>query len=258
MDRPEPTRSTATGWHSPLGAGESGGSQPHRFHTDLGVYLVKTANNPQGPRVLVNELVAGLCLDWLGVSHPRPGIVELPKEVLLDSPGACFADGTRLQDGYAFGSEYWQSDPRSVVPESELANRADVAGTIVLDTWLRPFDGRQSRVRESSSQPGKYDYIPVDHGHSMGNPNWTASGLAADRTVEVPAAPITLKSDDLAPFVERLRSFSVAEAGHIVNEVPEEWITEEERKALSDYLVDRAALAAAALAGVYNIEEGVA
>jgi hypothetical protein len=43
---------------------EGGGSQPHLFETTAGQFMVKVANNPQGTRVLVNELIAGLA--WIG------------------------------------------------------------------------------------------------------------------------------------------------------------------------------------------------
>src|SRR5437879_6275780 len=106
MDRPKLVQPTATGWHSPLGEGETGSSEPHRFHTDHGVYLVKARNNPQGQRVLANQLVGGLCLDWLGVHHPAPAIVSIPEAVIEESPGARFSNGQPLQPGLAFGSEH--------------------------------------------------------------------------------------------------------------------------------------------------------
>jgi len=110
----------------------------------------------------------------------------LPKAVIDDGPGARFPDGTPLADGLAFGSEYWQSDPRNVVPQDELAKKPDVAETVVADTWLRPFNGRQSRVNQSQANPAKYEYLPVDLGHTMGSPDWTAESLSADRAVDVP------------------------------------------------------------------------
>src|SRR5216684_3387259 len=99
---------------------EGGGSQPHLFETTAGQFMVKVANNPQGARVLVNELIAGLCLDWLGVHHPRPEVVDVPEDVIDDSPGARFNDGTVLAAGLAFGSEYWQSDAQGTIPVDQL------------------------------------------------------------------------------------------------------------------------------------------
>src|SRR5438874_1671751 len=97
MDDPRAANLVARAWIRAMTPNvESGGSQPHVFDTPEGPYLVKASNNPQGKRVLPNELLGGLCLDWLGVSHPSPAVVDLPDDVLAASAGALFADGTAL------------------------------------------------------------------------------------------------------------------------------------------------------------------
>jgi len=253
-NRPTPKALTATGWVRAMEPGkESGGSEPHQFATDDGSYMAKASNNPQsrgGARILSNELVSGLCLDWLGVSHPEPAVVDVPAEVIEDSPGAKFNDGTRFSSGKAFGSKYWQSDPAGTVGVDLLANKPDIAGTAAFDTWVRPGDARQYRVRKSSEHQGKYDFIPVDQGHSFG-PNWTADGLNADRAIAVAAPVAPVQRADMEPFIKRLREFKEEDAAHIVAQVPDGWLGDAERKALKDYLVARATAAADALAGQY-------
>jgi hypothetical protein len=226
---------------------ESGGSQPHVFDTTEGPYLVKARNNPQGKRVLANELIGGLCLDWLGVAHPGPAVVDLPADVLSASPGAVFNDGTALEAGESFGSELWQSDPQGSVDVSLIENLQDVAGTLALDTWIQPFDGRQYRVRPSPETPSRYEFIPVDQGYSLGNPNWTASSLAGAGSPTVPSPPVSVGREDVAPFIDRLRSFGSEDAEGIVQQVPSDWLTGEERTALVDYLTERASQTASAL-----------
>jgi hypothetical protein len=258
VERPEPRRLTAIGWHSPLGAGESGGSQPHRFLTDEGLYLVKARNNPQGERVLVNELVGSLCLDWLGVLHPAAAVIQIPPEVIEDSPAARFQDGTPLESGLAFGSEYWQSDEWTVVPASTIRNLADVAGTLVFDSWVRPHDSRQGRVRPSADEPGMYDYFPVDQGFCIGSPSWSSESLAGDRDISTVTPVLPVKVDEVLPFVHRLRLYSQPDAEHIVAQVPEEWLSEEERTGLVAYLEERASLAADTVAAGFGTSEEVA
>src|ERR1700722_3242359 len=81
----------AVGWLRALTPNvEQGGSEPHLFETPGGPFLAKVSNNPQGPRVLPNELVGGLCLDWLGVTHPHIAVINVPQSVIDDSPGAKF------------------------------------------------------------------------------------------------------------------------------------------------------------------------
>jgi hypothetical protein len=226
---------------------ESGGSQPHVFDCPEGPYLVKASNNPQGKRVLPNELLGGLCLDWLGVHHPPPATVDLPSEVLAASPGAVFTDGTPLAAEDSFGSELWQSDPQGAVDVALIINVDDVAGTLAFDTWIQPFDGRQYRVRASAQSPGRYDFIPVDQGCSFGNPNWTAAGLAGAPAPTVPAPPLPLTRSDVQPFIERLRDFTHGDAERMVEQPPEDWLDDAERTAVADYMTIRAPQAATAL-----------
>src|SRR5260221_8485809 len=91
IDRPTAAQVEATAWIRPMQGGESGGSQPHLFQCDDGNhYLVKASNNPQGGRVVINEVIGSLCLDWLGVDHPGCAVVNLPAALLAASPGAKF------------------------------------------------------------------------------------------------------------------------------------------------------------------------
>src|SRR5207249_4044794 len=84
----------ATAWVRSMSPGAEGsGSQPHVFETERGAYMVKVSNNPQGEHVLLNELIAGLCLDWLGVRHPAPAVVHVADELIKASPGARFSSG---------------------------------------------------------------------------------------------------------------------------------------------------------------------
>jgi hypothetical protein len=238
---------------------EGGSSQPHVFDTPAGSFLVKAQNNPQGLRVLSNELVGGLCLNYLGVDHPQPAIVNLPDEILKGSPGAVFADGTPIGAGSAFGSELWQSDPQGVVDVSLIENLDVVAGTLALDTWLQPLDGRQYRVRPSPTTLDRYEFIPVDQGHMIGGPEWDKASLAAAPEPAVPSTEFALTQQDVAPFIERLESFSLNDAREIVEQVPDDWLDKESREALVAYLVERAPKAAAALKARYpEDQEGAA
>jgi hypothetical protein len=249
----------ATGWIRAMEQGkESGGSEPHLFATKDGQFMVKANNNPQMTgegKIIVNELVGGLCLDWLGVAHPHPAVVNVSQAVIDDSPGAKFNNGSRFGSGQSFGSEYWQSDPQGAVPADLLTNKDTIAGTLVFDTWVRQGDSRQYRVRKSASDEGMYDFIPVDQGHSFG-PNWTSPVLDADRTIVLGTPAVSVTSREVQPHIQRLGGFNVEHATFVVNQIPEPWITAVEREALKNYLIARAAPAAEALAAQYPAEGG--
>ncbi len=243
----------ATAWIREMTDGESGGSEPHLFDSSDGRYMVKTTTNPQGKRVLVNELVGGLCLDYLGVSHPAPALVDLSKDLLDISPGAHYRNGEPLAPGPAFGSSYVQSDPQGSVDVALIRNKGDIAGTSVYDTWVRQHDGRQYRVVSADDEPGKYNFIPVDQGHSFGSPDWTTESLDQDNDIAVAPPIVPLVSEWLEPFVERLQKFSEQDAAAIVGQIPDAWATVDEREALSRYLVRRSSLATDALRAQYGI-----
>lgn len=249
-------RLVAVNWERAMepAKGEGGGSEPHLFATNHGSYMVKASNNPQGKRVLVNELVGGLCLQWLGVAHPQTAIVELPEELLKISPQAVFNSGQRLASGPSFGSQYWQSDPQGTVDSSLIVNVADVAGTIAFDTWIHNHDSRQFRVRAAVNDPKKYEFVPVDQGFCFGSPVWTPASLAADVSPALAPAPLPgVGRKEIESFVDRLRQVDELVAEALVGETPDEWLDDpvSERSALAQYLVERAPLAADVLDGAF-------
>ena len=148
---------------------EGGGSEPHQFRgDDERPYMVKASNHPQDGRVLTNEVVGGLALDWLGVAHPPCAIVDLPAALLAALPGARYSNGHPLAPGLAFGSEFWPSEPQGTLPVETLVNTADISGICVFDTWIQNHDGRQFRDPVSATHHGAYEFIPLDQGHSFG------------------------------------------------------------------------------------------
>src|ERR1700676_5599465 len=60
-----------------------GGAQAHLLECDDGhYYVVKFRNNPQHRRILVNEWIASVFLNYLRISMPETAIVNLPADFL--------------------------------------------------------------------------------------------------------------------------------------------------------------------------------
>lgn len=255
-DRPVIRTLKAVEWVRAMNPGpESGGSEPHQFRCDDGLaYMVKASNNPQKGRVLLNEAIGGLALDWLGVHHPAPAIVDLPAELLAASPGAKFGNGETLAAGLSYGSEYIHSEPQGTVPADQLMNLSDIAGTMVFDTWIKNGDGRQYRLCATKDDPRKYEFLPVDQGHSMAH-DWTADAIKQQcGAQQVSLAPEirSLNGSDVRPYIDRLKTFDEATADHIISQVPGAWFKgDDERTAVKDYLIQRAAHAAEVLNAKY-------
>src|SRR5215471_14632101 len=87
-----------------------GGAQAHLIEADDGHwYVVKFRNNPQHPRILVNELIASALLDYLKIAVPETAIIRITEAFLTANPDLCLQLGSRrveVQPGWHFGSRY--------------------------------------------------------------------------------------------------------------------------------------------------------
>src|SRR5436189_5555615 len=87
-----------------------GGAQSHLLEADDGNwYVVKFRNNPQHSRVLVNELIASVMLDYLRVPVPETALVDVTPAFLAAYPEICFQTGGQriaVESGWHFGSRY--------------------------------------------------------------------------------------------------------------------------------------------------------
>src|SRR5512147_101262 len=87
-----------------------GGAQSHLLEADDGqFYIVKFQNNPQHRRILVNELVASVLLNYLQISTPECALLDVPAEFLEANPAISLTLGSRqipVRAGWHFGSRY--------------------------------------------------------------------------------------------------------------------------------------------------------
>src|SRR5215831_750906 len=87
-----------------------GGAQAHLLEADdRNWYVVKFRNNPQHRRVLVNELVSSVFLEYLKITAPETSVIQLTPEFLAENPELHMQIGTRrieIEPGWHFGSRY--------------------------------------------------------------------------------------------------------------------------------------------------------
>src|SRR5579872_4634818 len=105
-----------------------GGAQAHLVECDDGhFYVVKFLNNPQHRRILINEWIASIFLDYLQIATPPVAMVNLSRAFLDTNPEIHIQLGSRRQavePGWQFGSRY-PGDPAKVmvydfIPDSLL------------------------------------------------------------------------------------------------------------------------------------------
>jgi len=148
-----------------------GGAQAHLIECgDGNFYVVKFRNNPQHRRILVNEWIASVFLNYLQISTPEAAIVNLSPDFLESNPDIYIQLGSRhqaVEPGWHFGSRY-PGDPAKVMvydflPDTlldKVVNAADFLGVLAFDKWISNADARQSiffraRLRQWTRPPSE-------------------------------------------------------------------------------------------------------
>ncbi|HEY0704186.1 MAG TPA: HipA family kinase, partial [Candidatus Acidoferrales bacterium] len=132
-----------------------GGAQSHLMRcSDGGYYVVKFQNNPQGLRILVNELLGTRLAARLGLRVPEVNVVSVDRELIARTEDLVMQVGrgrSPCEAGKQFGSRY-PGTPAEVavydfLPDEQLqglANLADFLGMLVFDKWTCNTNGRQA------------------------------------------------------------------------------------------------------------------
>ena len=132
-----------------------GGAQSHLMRCDDGgYYVVKFQNNPQGVRVLANELLGTRLAARLGIPVPRAEVVTVGEHLILYTEDLVMQLGrgrAPCKPGKQFGSRYPGSPAETAVsdflPEELLRgveNLEDFCGILAFDKWTCNTNGRQA------------------------------------------------------------------------------------------------------------------
>lgn len=236
-----------------------GGAQSHLIEAEDGrFYVVKFKNNPQHRRVLVNELIASIFLDYLGISAPPAQIISISPEFLARNPEVGFQWGAqRIQaaTGWHWGSGY-PGDPDRVavydfLPDALLrgvTNLREFAGALVFDKWMGNADGRQAvffrRRPPEDSQAGAPRFFAwmIDQGYVLNGPHWDFPDLPLQGLYYRPTVyePVT-GWESFQPWLDRILHFPEDVMDQACKRVPLEWIEGEEQalEAVLERLLDR-------------------
>jgi len=132
-----------------------GGSQPHLMRCDdQNFYVVKFKNNPQGLRILANDMFATRLAARMGLRVPDVDVIEVADELIRNTRDLVVelaSSRVLCAPGKQFGSRYPGHPSRIRVydfigPEQipQITNLADFHGAFVFDTWTYNTDGRQA------------------------------------------------------------------------------------------------------------------
>jgi hypothetical protein len=223
-----------------------GGAQAHLLEADDGhCYVVKFRNNPQHRRILVNEILCSVMLEYLQISTTPTAMIRIDPSFLIANPDVHIRLGGNRQEvraGWHFGSRY-PGDPSRVavydfLPDallSTVANLDDFRAILVFDRWVANADGRQAvfyraMLHRPDGRAGPaFVARMIDHGFAFNGPNWdfpesAVQGLYARRVVYGAVRSL----DDFQPWLQQVRHFPEEVMDQAWKRVPPEWLEGDE------------------------------
>jgi hypothetical protein len=228
-----------------------GGAQAHLLEASDGhAYVVKFINNPQHRRILVNEWIASVFLNYLGIATPASAMVRVSEEFLASNPETHLQFGASRQvpkAGWHFGSRYPGDPERTVVydflPDTileQIENLPDFLGALAFDKWMGNGDSRQAvffRARLKEWIPGsdahglKMGFVAqmIDNGFVFNGPNWGFTDSAIQGLYFRPSVYRKVRGlTDFEPWLARIVNFPEEVVDQAVKEIPPLWLEGDE------------------------------
>jgi hypothetical protein len=215
--------------------GLRGGAQSKLLYaSDGNLYVVKFQNNPQGKRVLANELLATNLARALDLPVPEFEVIHVPQELIEATPELRieFAKHSLpCLPGRQFGSRYvlpslasgqvLDAVPRSLLPK--IRNLDAFLGMLAFDIWTCNSDNRQGVFYKNHSQR-KYTVAFIDHGYCFNALKWNFRdaplwGIYGDPHVYAPVAGW----DSFEPWLSRIEQLDETFLWSCAATVPLEW-----------------------------------
>lgn len=236
-----------------------GGAQAHLMRcADDNYYVVKFQNNPQGRRILANELLASRLAARMGLPVAGAEAVEVRAGLIARSEDLVIQLGRGREPcwaGLQFGSRF-PGDPAATVvydflPDEQLravGNLEAFAGAMVFDKWTCNTNGRQAvfyqgplpgpgghgplsetQRNQSPSIPGdvsggRYHATMIDHGFCFNAGEWNfpdapLRGIYARGMVYERVRGM----EAFEPWMARLEKLDAQALGEAAGEIPPEW-----------------------------------
>ncbi len=226
-----------------------GGAQAHLFECGDGhFYVVKFRNNPQHRRILINEWIASVFLNYLQISTPPAAMVNLSPAFLEANPDIYIQLGSRhqaVEPGWHFGSRY-PGDPGKIMvydflPDTLLdtvVNAGEFLGVLAFDKWMSNADARQSiffraRLRQwqAGSEPApRAGFVSqmMDHGYVFDGPHWKFSDSPLQGLYFRPNVYQKVRGwEDFQPWLDRVVYFPDEIVDMAQKQIPPEWVAED-------------------------------
>jgi hypothetical protein len=212
-----------------------GGAQSQLMRcADDGYYVVKFLNNPQGVRILANELLGTRLAARLGLPVPTVAVVEVRENLIEHTDELVIELGrgrSHCRAGFQFGSRYPGSPAEMVVydflPDEhlrEVVNLGDFCGMFVFDKWTCNTNGRQAIFFRAKGE-SRYQAQMIDQGFCFNAGEWTfpdapLRGLYPRHRVYERVTGL----ESFEPWIARVESkITESVLDEIASEIPPEW-----------------------------------
>jgi hypothetical protein len=236
-----------------------GGAQAHLLECDDGCfYVVKFRNNPQHRRILINEWIASVFLNYLQISTPEVAFVNLTAAFLESNPDIYIQLGSRhlaVEPGWHYGSRY-PGDPAKIMvydflPDAllgKVVNADEFLGVLAFDKWMSNADARQTiffraRLRQLSRQANgpslgtrfteqapRAGFVAhmMDHGYVFDGPHWKFPDSPLQGLYFRPSVYQNVKGwEDFQPWLDRVLYFPEEVVDAAQKQLPPEWVAED-------------------------------
>jgi hypothetical protein len=211
-----------------------GGAQSHLMRcADGHYYVVKFQNNPQHPRVLINDWIGTRLAEMIGLPVPATAIVDVDEQLIKRTAELRVQIGPMermFTPGPSFGSRYLVSPFEGQVydyfPEAmmrNIRNLQDFAGILAFDKWTCNADGRQAAFWKQRRER-KFTASFIDQGYCFNAGEWSfpdapLRGVFGRNDVY---ACVT-SWEDFEPWLGRIEAFPASSLWRLLDEIPREW-----------------------------------
>jgi hypothetical protein len=223
-----------------------GGAQSHLMRcSNQSYYVVKFQNNPQGLRILANELLGTRLAARLGLSVAEPEVVEVRAELIAHTEDLVIQLGrgrAPCSAGKQFGSRYPGNLADVAVydflPDEQLrevTNIAEFCGMLVFDKWtcntngrqaifFRDADGAAHSLERGAGTAARYCARMIDNGFCFNAGEWNfpdapLRGLYARQRVYQGVRGM----DSFDAWIARVERIEESALEEIYGQIPPEW-----------------------------------